>query len=312
MNFRHIEVFFAVMTSGTVTAAAKQLGISQPSVTTTLKHAESSLGIKLFIRESGRLVPTMEARILFEEARRAHEALGAMVSLAARLKEGQGGHVRIAATSSLSLAVLPDAISYFQKKQPGYSYAVSTLNTEEILSQLDVRKSSYHLGFAYGSGNYEGVLSKRLGQSELYCIVPSTWPEAHQDQEIDISILRGKPYISAFDDTPLGQICKSFFLTNDVTPQVVAQVHSHLMAGTLVQRGLGYAILDSMTVRTLLQTSGEQDLVVRKLIGIASLPIVAVYPTSRTYSRGVATFVECFQRSLQKANAHLRDVMAKR
>ena len=65
MNFRHLEVFYAVMINGTVTAAARQLGVSQPSVTTTLKQAEANLGIQLFNRESGRLIPTEEASVLF-------------------------------------------------------------------------------------------------------------------------------------------------------------------------------------------------------------------------------------------------------
>ena len=73
MNFRHIEIFFAVMTCGTVTEAARQLGVSQPSVTTTIQQAERKLGIQLFRRESGRLLPTQEAMTLFEEAERAHE-----------------------------------------------------------------------------------------------------------------------------------------------------------------------------------------------------------------------------------------------
>ena len=66
MNYRHLEVFFTVMTSKTVTEAARKLCISQPSVTTTLKHAETQLGIMLFQREGGRLVPTQEAQVLFE------------------------------------------------------------------------------------------------------------------------------------------------------------------------------------------------------------------------------------------------------
>ena len=63
---------------GTVTEAARQLGVSQPSVTTTIKQAEAGLGLRLFRREAGRLVPTAEARILFEEAERAHDALAAL------------------------------------------------------------------------------------------------------------------------------------------------------------------------------------------------------------------------------------------
>ena len=136
MNYRHLEVFFTVMTSKTLTEAARKLCISQPSVTTTLKHAETQLGIMLFQREGGRLVPTQEAQVLFEEAERAHDALTAFEGLARRLQVSRGGHVRIAAIPSISLEVLPDAIELFQQNHSGFNYSISTLNTEEILDKL--------------------------------------------------------------------------------------------------------------------------------------------------------------------------------
>lgn len=163
MNFRHVEVFFAVMTSGTVTEAARRLGVSQPSVTTTLQQAEARLGIRLFQRESGRLVPTAEARVLFEEAERAHDALDAFRTMARRLKEGQGGHLRIAAVPSISLELLPDAIARFQQAHSGYNYSVSTLNTEEILQQLDTRTGSFQLGFSFGELQDTGFATRQVG-----------------------------------------------------------------------------------------------------------------------------------------------------
>src|SRR3546814_2606693 len=58
MNLRHIEIFHAVYTNGSVSAAARALNISQPSVSKTLRHAESILGFPLFERSAGRLVAT--------------------------------------------------------------------------------------------------------------------------------------------------------------------------------------------------------------------------------------------------------------
>ena len=56
MNLRQIEVFHAIMEVGTITGAAKTLNISQPAVTTMLKHTEDQLRFRLFDRLHGRLV----------------------------------------------------------------------------------------------------------------------------------------------------------------------------------------------------------------------------------------------------------------
>ena len=69
MNLRQMQVFHAIMTHGSVTDAARALDVAQPSVSAVLKHAEQTLGAKLFARIGGRLVPTPEAEMLFPEVR---------------------------------------------------------------------------------------------------------------------------------------------------------------------------------------------------------------------------------------------------
>ena len=58
VNLRQLEIFYAVMKSGTVSGAAKHLHVSQPNVTRVLSHTEQQLGFALFERIIGRLVPT--------------------------------------------------------------------------------------------------------------------------------------------------------------------------------------------------------------------------------------------------------------
>ncbi|HZG47457.1 MAG TPA: LysR family transcriptional regulator, partial [Allosphingosinicella sp.] len=67
MNLRHIEIFHAVYVNGSVSAAARALNVSQPSVSKMLRHAESLLGFQLFQRTNGGLVPTADAHTLFAD-----------------------------------------------------------------------------------------------------------------------------------------------------------------------------------------------------------------------------------------------------
>ena len=74
MNLRHIEIFHCVYVNGSVSAAARALNVSQPSVSKMLRHAESLLGFQLFRRTNGGLVPTEDAHSLFAEVRFAASA----------------------------------------------------------------------------------------------------------------------------------------------------------------------------------------------------------------------------------------------
>ena len=67
LKIRQIEAFRAVMLRRTVTSAAESLHVSQPAVSRLLADLESRVGFVLFERQQGRLVPTAEARVLFEE-----------------------------------------------------------------------------------------------------------------------------------------------------------------------------------------------------------------------------------------------------
>jgi DNA-binding transcriptional LysR family regulator len=62
MRPRHLEVFHAVMVTGSVTGAARLLNVSQPAVTKMLFHAEHLIGLRLFDRSGGKILPTADAQ----------------------------------------------------------------------------------------------------------------------------------------------------------------------------------------------------------------------------------------------------------
>ena len=67
MNLKQLEVFYAIMNTGSVTAAARSLHVTQPAVSNVLKHMEQQLEFKLFERKGGRLFPTPEANHLLPD-----------------------------------------------------------------------------------------------------------------------------------------------------------------------------------------------------------------------------------------------------
>lgn len=79
MNLRHIEVFNAIMQSGSVTGAAQLLNVTQPAVSNVLRHAEQQLGLKLFERIAGRLQPTRKHMICFRTYRKFSDALALLI-----------------------------------------------------------------------------------------------------------------------------------------------------------------------------------------------------------------------------------------
>ena len=102
MSLRQIEVFRAIMMTGSISEAARSLYVAQPSVSRVLQVTESRLGFLLFERMRGRLYPTPEAKRIFEEVLRAYEGIERVESLVRSLADGSSGMDAAAATWRLS------------------------------------------------------------------------------------------------------------------------------------------------------------------------------------------------------------------
>ena len=118
MNLREVEVFQAVMTSGTASRAAELLGISQPAVSKAIQSLEAKVGFDVFDRVRGRLVPTAEGQLLFREVEAAFIGLVRLKSAAARINDFGSGDLRVACLSAFSLNLLPDVLRRFHQAHP--------------------------------------------------------------------------------------------------------------------------------------------------------------------------------------------------
>ena len=78
MRLRQIEIFYHVYLAGSISGAARDLNVSQPSVSKVLRHAEDQLGVELFLRNKGKLVPTAAAHELGQ--RLDHRDIGGWLS----------------------------------------------------------------------------------------------------------------------------------------------------------------------------------------------------------------------------------------
>src|SRR5262245_14430416 len=113
MNLRQMEVFYAVMRSGSVSGAARMLNVTQPAVSAILKHCESQLKMKLFVRVAGRLQPTPEATAIFPDIAAVFGRLDAIKRLTQDLVGGRLGTLSVAAAFPIANGPLARAAATF-------------------------------------------------------------------------------------------------------------------------------------------------------------------------------------------------------
>ncbi|MCA0942718.1 LysR family transcriptional regulator [Yangia mangrovi] len=249
MRLRQIEVFFAIWRSGSVTAAAEELAISQSSVSKTLKHAEQSLGFELFHRVRGKLVLSEEGEILLNDAARIFESLDQMRGRAAGLRNGLARSVRVVCLPSLGQWLIPQSVVKFHAEFPKVAMEITTKHEGEMLE--GVRAREYDLAFAFGPADdpphFSGLTSEKVTEGQLVYIesgrggwaAPVTLAEINYATLINLS---GRHF--------LGNALREELAERGLPERSNILVQTYSVARELIANGLGSCIVDEFTAIT--------------------------------------------------------------
>src|SRR5580698_280093 len=118
LNLRALKSFHEIIQSGSATAAAERLGLSQPGVSRLIAQLERDVGFDLFYREKGRLVPTADGLAVYEEVELAFSNIERINALVRDIRNHNTGQLKIVASPSFSEGVLSDVIVNFLKAFP--------------------------------------------------------------------------------------------------------------------------------------------------------------------------------------------------
>lgn len=260
MHLRHIEVFQAILQTGSITAAADLLNISQPAASKTLKHAEQQLGFKLFNRVRGKLQPTDEARILRNRTESLSADLQSLRRLAGNLRRGAEETLRVVSTPALAQQLLPLALSQWRKTYADVACELATQHSVEMVQRLLVREAD--LGLTLQLVEHPGLSCELLAQGSMQLIAPADWWSNEQcAQPVSLQDLAGAPLIGLDTRDALGGLIREHLQALQPAPLINTWVQTYQLAGTLVAAGQGMALVDPLTARAA-TTAGVQVRVV--------------------------------------------------
>ncbi|MFT3761820.1 MAG: LysR family transcriptional regulator [Pseudoxanthomonas sp.] len=246
MRFRQIEVFHAVYTTGSISAAARALYVSQPSVSKVLHHTQQQLGMELFRLVRGRLVATDEAHALFVEVSEVFDRLNSLRKAVGKLRNQAGSHIRLAVVPSLGLHLVPSAIARFRARHPDVTFEVHTLHYDGLFEALYERTADFAL--AYDAPSHPRLKRRDLDNAQLMLLfrrqeLPDP-PEA-----IRLRDLHGKDMVGLSAGGPLGDIFNRELQRQGVVVNEVVSNQTFYIAAALTRCGAGSSVVDEFTAR---------------------------------------------------------------
>lgn len=242
--FRQFQAFHAIIERGTVTAAAEHLGISQPAISNLLAQLERGTKLKLFERTRGRLVPTPEAAVLFDEIDTVVRGLDHVNQAVVDLQNQQAGQLQVATNHALAFGFMPAEIAAFSRDRPNLTIAFQSQYSAKI--QEWVAAGLFEIGICELPVRHEG-LEERHFTFETRCAIPeSSGLEGHDP--LTPGRLDDVPFIIMGADHMVTRRTREAFHSDGAHFRVRGHTDLFRNALNLVKQGLGAAMIDPFTL----------------------------------------------------------------
>ncbi|MFM0363364.1 LysR substrate-binding domain-containing protein [Paraburkholderia sediminicola] len=243
MNQRQIDAFRLVMLRGSMTAAAEELGTSQPSISRLIAELEASTGLALFTRNGGRIQATDAGSAFYREVDRSFVGLEKLAHSAREIRQFGSGRLRLVAAPVLALSFIPMVIERFLAVYP--RIAISLEMRSEGTIQRWASSAYCDIGFATTTPDAFGVTSAELYRLPGVCALPAGHPLTAR-KRIDARDLRNERLILASyaDDTrsSLDRVLRQAEVNQ--VPTIETPYGATICA--MVSRGLGIGIVNPL------------------------------------------------------------------
>lgn len=174
ISWDHYRTFLAVLDTGSLSAAARSLGLTQPTAGRHIEALEQAFGGPLFLRGAQGLLPTEKARAMHGHAR----SMAAMSASLARIASGDmeevRGTVRISASEVIAIEALPKILADLQEHHPGLEIELSASDTVE-----DLLNQEADIAVRMTTPRQSALLSRRIGVLPMDLYAHRAYLERH-------------------------------------------------------------------------------------------------------------------------------------
>lgn len=270
LSVRQLEVFRAVIVSGSISAASARLGVAQPTVTNTIRRLEDVLGVSLFTRQGGRLVPTRMAQQIFEVVNPSIAGLEQLSEQVREVAQGRHATLRLGVSPSVSQALGPKTLALFAADFPDVRLRMDTLSLKQVRDYLWLAEGD--CAMTIFPVDEPMIVSHRISEIGMVCLVPADHPLAARES-VAIEDIAAERLIFFHPNTPHGKLVRRMFEARGIEPDIAIETRFAETAANLMHEGFGIALSDALTAKGL----REPGVAVRPLKDSPRQPVLLHY-----------------------------------
>lgn len=252
LDLHKLEVFQAVVETGSFSLAAERLFLTQAAVSQHIKELEASLGTVLFMRGRRGVTPTASGQILTDYTRRILDLVteaAVAVTDVAHLKRGE---IRLGATPGIGSYVLPGWMQNFRSAYPQLTLSLTTGVTNGIVELL--QQDRLDLAFIEGELDEMPWLGYvALQEVQQFVVVARGHPMCTLDA-VSLEALCTQKFVMRTKDSQTRRWLEGQLAKYGVVPEIVAEFDSPEALKQAVVAGMGITILPEYTLQLELQS----------------------------------------------------------
>ena len=243
MTLRHMKIFVTVFQQGSITGAARELHLAQPSVSLAIKELENYYGLRLFERIGRHISPTEGSKEFYNYA---IHIVSLFQEMEKKMKNWDAvGSIRIGTSITIGTHILPALTRRFQRKYPELRLEAFISKSSDIEQHL--LNNSIDIGLIETQPEHPELTFTPFMEDTMCAIVPCHHPLAGQ-AEISLPQLAEYPFLMREHGSAGREILDAAFALKQISVRPVWESSNTQAIVRGVSEGVGVAVLPYLLV----------------------------------------------------------------
>src|SRR5215470_4948609 len=247
MEIRQLRAFVAIAESGTFTAGAQRVHVTQAAISMQIRQLETEIGAKVFVRAPRHVILTEAGEHLLRRARHILREHDSAIEEIAELAGAERGRLRIDSASAMVLTdQLPAILKELRKQHPRAEIGVTSGTSEALVEQI--LAGELDIAFVSLPVDARGIQTERLSEDQLVAIASPQHKLAKQNT-VSAYTLAGERLILGERGGNTRRLIDQFFAQAGVTLRVAMELSRQAAIRRMVEEDMGVGIVPFESVR---------------------------------------------------------------
>lgn len=243
LDVRRLALLAAVLDSGSMTAAAEQLGYSPSAVSQQLRRLEKEAGQPLLQRQARGVLPTEAGAVLAGHARHVLRRLEAAEADLAELAGLRRGTLAIGTFPTIASALMPRVVSRFRRQYPDIRLDVRSARHDELIAMLESGRVGISLLWDYAWDRVDpGQFSLTPLLDDPTVLVVADDHRLARRRSVTMAELADEDWIVRAHDHPVAEVLERSCRAAGFSPRIAFEANDYQEAQAMVSVGVGVAL----------------------------------------------------------------------